>query len=155
MGTHECNNEICEKLVERTITANSYIGDILIGEGIISRKEDIMRIKKPEELSCIEGNTKNLNEMVEKLVNRKLTNIDSQISKINSILNNHDLEIKALKENVSKIGEELIAVKSNITTIQGDINTVKDKVNNIESTLNTNHSELKNILLNIKKNNIQ
>jgi chromosome segregation ATPase len=137
---HQCNNEICDKIVEKTLAMNAYMTEILIGEGIISRNTDIMKHKRPDENPTSEIDAKTVNDMIEKILNQKLSNYDNQ-------LKSHETEIKLIKDNVTKFGNDLDSVKRSVTTLQGDIKSVKNDINNIENKMDKNHSELKDLLI--------
>lgn len=49
-GPHVCNNEICQKLAEKTISMNEYTVEVLLGEGLIVKKSDIFTRKKTTKL---------------------------------------------------------------------------------------------------------
>ncbi|RNA14504.1 RNA-directed DNA polymerase from mobile element jockey-like [Brachionus plicatilis] len=128
-GKHYCNDEICDKIVEKTLAMNGYMIEILLGEGIISKRTEIMRFKKPDDVVINEIDTKTVNDMIEKIVSNKLIHIDNKF-KI------HEQEIKTIKQNVTKMGTDMENVKTNISALQNDIQIVKNQMVEMETNIN-------------------
>ena len=130
---------MCDKLVDKILFTNSYILDILTGEGILNKRSDILRIKKPDEEIYDETDTKQVSTMIESLVNKKMNHVNSQINSLISTVRNHEGEISALKENVNKIAND-------ITTVKKDINGLHENVITVKTKMDTNHLEIKDLL---------
>ena len=127
--------------MEKTLSANEYLLEILIGEGIISKKTDIMRYKKPDD-TIDEFNRKTVNEMIEKILSEKMISVENRFKE-------HDKEILEIKQNVLKIGTDVEKLKKSMIVMEDTVRSVKEKVNTIETKIDGNHSELKNLLLNM------
>lgn len=159
-GAHESLSELCNKIVEKTLNINSYVAEILVGEGVIARKTDILRTPRPyEEDIYSDINHKTITELIERVTETKFGHVQNDISQIKSHLSQHDKEILNMNKNINKITNDMDLVKTDISTMksnyvkmQGDITSIVNNVDNINTKMLSNHSEIMNALRNTNKN---
>ncbi|CAF0820346.1 unnamed protein product [Brachionus calyciflorus] len=152
-GTHRCNSELCEKLNDKTFSKNKYTIDIMLGEGLIKSKYEILKTPRPvvnlgnRNLLTSEGDSdfeKRMDEFFNKKFDEKFDPYKAKITKLQDQVNNVDLKINNLEEKITvkingikeMITREICGLEERVST---KFSCLEEKITN---DLSTTHNKL-------------
>ncbi|CAF0951752.1 unnamed protein product [Brachionus calyciflorus] len=159
-GPHPCNSELCHKIVEKTYSLNKYTLEILLGESIIKKKEEILKVPRSildEQTLPLNADDKNLEKYIENYISKRMTDIDIKINSIKEANNLNKKEIDEIKNDLGSVKKDLVDVKNDLGNLNGKLdgtNLKIDQLNRNQNETKAGIDELKAILLATAKGNI-
>ncbi|CAF0814209.1 unnamed protein product [Brachionus calyciflorus] len=122
-GNHQCNNDICEFLINKTLSSNKYTIDVLLKEGVINSVDEIDESQNFTQGKQVSYEMKSKEEVMNKLIENKLASqssrlklgeVNSKIDYLKSDLDTVKTDLRSVNEVVSKTNLELKANQSSI-----------------------------------------
>ncbi|CAF0788817.1 unnamed protein product [Brachionus calyciflorus] len=135
-GPHRCTSELCDKLNEITFLKNEYTINVMIGEGLIKSKYEILKTPRPVPKSLINNLNPNDSDLVlEKIdvfINKRF---EEKIEEFNLKINSLDERITTNFNKISGLEELVIANNSKISSLDQRISSINTKIGNLENTV--------------------
>ncbi|CAF1085759.1 unnamed protein product [Brachionus calyciflorus] len=142
-GNHQCNNDICEFLINKTLSSNKYTIDVLLKEGVINSVDEILRSHNFTQGKQVSYEMKSMEEVMNKLIENKLATQSSRLSDLEKITQKHSGEIQEMRNDIKLVKTELGEVNSKIDYVKADLDTVKTDLRSVNEVVSKTNLELK------------
>ncbi|CAF1065010.1 unnamed protein product [Brachionus calyciflorus] len=146
-GKHQCNSELCDKLINKTLANNKYVLNLMVNEKILESPEQILNIPKS---SMIPDNQTIDNKQLENLINdileSKLTQQNKRLNDLEESSLKHSKDIFELKTDVREIKTEISKFNITLDSLSSKTDTNSLELKTIKSTINNNHKETHSFL---------
>ncbi|CAF0801669.1 unnamed protein product [Brachionus calyciflorus] len=142
-GNHQCNNDICEFLINKTLSSNKYIIDVLLKEGVINSVDEILQSQNFNQGKQVSYEMKSMEEVMNKLIENKLASQSLRLSDLEKITQEHSGEIQEMRNDIKLVKTESGEVNSKIDYLKSDLDTVKTDLRPVNEVVSKTNLELK------------
>lgn len=138
---HPANSDNCDVLKRRVVAENDYLATLCVGEGILSRKVELLKWYKTNiYIEPPTGSALDL-RVVKQMIVDHVQPLKHEISDVNDSLKQHDIKIKELASNVLEMKEALKSVSVKVDSCGGKVDELSEKIDtnnakNLESVEN-------------------
>ncbi|CAF1056437.1 unnamed protein product [Brachionus calyciflorus] len=137
-GGHQCNNNICSLLMNKTTSNNKYTLEIMVKEGISSSIDQILNLSPIDQKidpDFIEDETK-FRKLLNEILDARLLKHENRLNALEKIDQSNLDELNKVKNELNILKDELKTVKDEINLANGKINLIQQDVGVIKTNLN-------------------